>query len=90
MSFKEVRLRPKIGDHDYAWKRNRALEFLQSGSKVKLVVLFRGREREHPERGRALLERMTADVKELGHAEGIAILEGRSMTLVIAPNGPRS
>ncbi len=90
VSFKEVRLRPKIGEHDYEWKRNRAIGFLQGGSKVKLVLLFRGRERERPERGRALLERMTADVKEFGHAEGTAILEGRSMALVIAPNGPRS
>jgi translation initiation factor IF-3 len=90
VSFKEVRLRPKIGEHDYEWKRNRAIGFLQGGAKVKLVVLFRGRERERPERGRALLERMTADLEKLGHAEGTTILEGRSMTLVIAPNGPRS
>ena len=89
VSFKEVRLRPKIGDHDYGWKRDRATAFLQHGSKVKLVVLFRGREREHPERGRALLERMVEDVKELGHAEGAATFEGRSMTMVIAPNGSR-
>ena len=90
VSFKEVRLRPKIGEHDYEWKRNRAIEFLQGRSKVKLVVLFRGRERERPERGRALLDRMIADVEEFGHAEGTAIFEGRSMTLVLAPNGPRS
>ncbi len=90
VSIKEVRLRPKIGEHDYGWKRNRAIEFLQGKSKVKLVVLFRGRERERPERGRALLQRMAADVAEFGHAEGTAIFEGRSMTLVIAPNGPRS
>jgi translation initiation factor IF-3 len=90
VSFKEVRLRPRIAEHDYEWKRDRAVEFLSHRSKVKLVVLFRGREREHPERGRALLERMADDVKEVGHAEGSAIFEGRSMTLVIAPNGPRS
>ena len=90
VSFKEVRLRPRIAEHDYEWKRDRAVEFLSHRSKVKLVVLFRGREREHPERGRALLERMAADVKEVGHAEGTAIFEGRSMTLVLAPNGPRS
>lgn len=90
VSFKEVRLRPKIADHDYCWKRDRATDFLRNGSKVKLVVLFRGREREHPERGRALLERMAADVKELGHAEGAATFEGRSMTMILAPNGSRS
>ena len=85
VSFKEVRLRPRIGEHDYEWKRDRALEFLQQRSKVKLVVLFRGREREHPDRGRALLERMADDVKEVGHAEGAAVFEGRSMTMVLAP-----
>jgi translation initiation factor IF-3 len=90
VSFKEVRLRPRIGEHDYEWKRDRAVEFLSHRSKVKLVVLFRGREREHPERGRALLERMADDVKDVGHPEGTAIFEGRSMTLVIAPTGPRS
>jgi len=90
VSFKEVRLRPRIGEHDYEWKRDRAVDFLSHRSKVKLVVPFRGREREHPERGRALLERMADDVKDVGHAEGTAIFEGRSMTLVIAPNGPRS
>ena len=85
VSFKEVRLRPKIGEHDYEWKRDRAAEFLRRASKVKLVVLFRGREREHPERGRALLERMAEDVKEVGHAEGAAVFEGRRMTMVLAP-----
>jgi translation initiation factor IF-3 len=90
VSFKEVRLRPKIGEHDYEWKRDRAVGFLQGGSKVRLVVLFRGRERERPERGRALLERMVLDVKDVGHAEHAASFEGRSMTLIIVPNGPRS
>jgi len=89
VSFKEVRLRPKIGDHDYSWKRDRAVEFLGDGSKVKLVVQFRGREREHPERGRALLDRMVGDVQELGHAEGAATFEGRNMMLVLAPNGQK-
>lgn len=85
VSFKEVRLRPKIGEHDYEWKRDRAAEFLRKRSKVKLVVLFRGREREHPERGRALLDRLAADVAALGDAEGVATFEGRTMTMVLAP-----
>jgi translation initiation factor IF-3 len=54
---------------------------------VKLVVQFRGREREHPERGRALLERMIEDVQELGHADGAPTFEGRKMMMVLAPNG---
>jgi translation initiation factor IF-3 len=89
VSFKEVRLRPKIAAHDYAWKRDNALQFLRHGSKVKAVVLFRGREREHPQRGRVLLERLIEDVKDVGHAEGTAAFEGRTMTLVIAPNEGR-
>jgi translation initiation factor IF-3 len=89
VSFKEVRLRPKIGAHDYAWKRDNALQFLRHGSKVKAVVLFRGREREHPERGRDLLQRLVDDAKEVGHAEGAAAFEGRTMTLVLTPNEAR-
>jgi translation initiation factor IF-3 len=85
VSFKEVRLRPKIGAHDYAWKRDRALEFLRQGSKVKAVVLFRGREREHPERGRELIERLSQDVAAVGRLEGMPLLEGRSLTAVLAP-----
>jgi translation initiation factor IF-3 len=85
VSFKEVRLRPKIGAHDYAWKRDRALEFLQQGSKVKAVVLFRGREREHPERGRELIDRLTRDLAAVGRLEGAPVLEGRSLTAVLAP-----
>jgi translation initiation factor IF-3 len=90
VTSKEVRLRPRIGLHDYAWKRDRALEFLRTRSKVKLVVQFRGREREHPEAGRELLDRIVTDVREFGHAEGTAVFEGRSMTLVLVPNGERS
>jgi len=85
VSFKEVRLRPKIGAHDYEWKRNQALEFLRGGSKVKAVVLFRGREREHPERGRELIDRLAADVQELGKLEGPPVFESRTMTAVLAP-----
>jgi translation initiation factor IF-3 len=84
---KEVRLRPHIGPHDYEWKRNQALEFLQERSKVKLVVRLRGRERERPEIGRDLLTRLTADLREVGHLEGREIVEGPTMTIVLAPNG---
>jgi translation initiation factor IF-3 len=90
VTSKEVRLRPRIGPHDYAWKRDRAVEFLRTRVKVKLVVQFRGREREHPEAGRELLDRIVTDVREFGHAEGAAVFEGRSMTLVLAPNGERT
>lgn len=90
VSFKEVRLRPRIGAHDYAWKRDRALEFLRAGSKVKAVVLFRGREREHPERGRELIERLCLDLADVGRLEGAPLFEGRSLTAVLAPTEAKS
>jgi translation initiation factor IF-3 len=85
VSLKEVQLRPKIGSHDYAWKRDRAIAFLRDGSKVKAVVIFRGREREHPERGRDLIARLAEDVKEVGRLDGMPVAEGRRMTAVISP-----
>src|SRR5437660_1792399 len=84
VSLKEVRLRPKIASHDYEWKRNQALDFLQDGSKVKAVVFFRGREREHPERGRALIDRLAADIGEAGKLEGTPVFESRTMTAVFS------
>lgn len=85
VSIKEIRVRPKIGAHDYGWKKARLVEFLEDGCKVKLVVLFRGREREHPERGRGLLERLAADISDRGVVETMPTLEGRSMTMVVGP-----
>ena len=87
VSLKEVRLRPKIGIHDYEWKREQALDFLKRGSKVKATVFFRGREREHPEAGRKLLERLAEDVREVGHPQGRESFEGRTMTVILSPNG---
>src|SRR4029079_6652850 len=85
VSFKEVRLRPKIGVHDYEWKRSQALGFLKDGAKVKAIVFFRGREREHPERARELIDRLAADVGEVGKLEGTAVFESRTMTAGVAP-----
>lgn len=84
---KEVRLRPKIATHDYAWKRDQTIGFLRARSKVKLIVMFRGREREHPELGRQLLARLATDVAEVGHLDGRESFEGRSMTVLLSPNG---
>jgi len=84
---KEVRLRPRIATHDYAWKRDQAIGFLRARSKVKLIVMFRGREREHPELGRQLLARLAADVAEFGHLDGRESFEGRSMMVLLSPNG---
>jgi translation initiation factor IF-3 len=85
VSLKEVRLRPKIAVHDYEWKRNQALDFLRGGSKVKAIVFFRGRERDHPERGRQLIDRLAVDVHEVGKLEGTPVFESRTMTAVFAP-----
>jgi translation initiation factor IF-3 len=84
---KEVRLRPRISTHDYAWKRDQALEFLRGRDSVKVVVFFRGREREHPEAGRKLLERLFEDVREVGHPQGRESFEGRTMNVILTPNG---
>jgi translation initiation factor IF-3 len=82
-----VRLRPRIATHDYAWKRDQAISFLRTRSKVKLIVTFRGREREHPELGRQLLTRLAADVAEYGQLDGRESFEGRSMTVLVSPIG---
>jgi translation initiation factor IF-3 len=84
---KEVRLRPRISTHDYAWKRDQALEFLRDRDSVKVVVFFRGREREHPEQGRKLLQRLFEDVREVGQPQGRESFEGRTMTVILTPNG---
>jgi translation initiation factor IF-3 len=85
--LKEVQLTPKLSANDYAWKRDRALEFLGDGAKVKAVVKFRGREREHPERGRDLIARLADDVRDVGRLEGTPVAEGRTIVAVIAPLG---
>lgn len=84
---KEVRLRPWIAPHDYTWKRDQALELLRGRRRVKLIVFFRGRERERPEVGRDLLARLLADLQAVGKAEGRETFEGRTMTVVVTPNG---
>jgi len=85
--LKEVQLSPKLSSNDYAWKRDRALEFLGEGAKVRAVVKFRGREREHPERGRDLIARLADDVRDVGRLEGMPVAEGRTLVAVIAPLG---
>ena len=82
---KEIKLRPKIGQHDYETKMGHVQRFLNQRAKVKVTIMFRGREREHPDRGRDLLMRLADDVKELGLIEAQPLLEGRNMTMVLAP-----
>jgi translation initiation factor IF-3 len=82
---KEIKLRPKIGIHDYETKKGHVVRFLNQRAKVKVTIMFRGREREHPDRGRDLLMRLADDVKEIGVIEIQPLLEGRNMTMVMAP-----
>ncbi len=84
VSFKEVRLTPKIGSGDFDTKVHRAIEFLEDGDRIKVTVRFRGRELTHPELGRAMLARFTDRIKEHGTPERAPLLEGKSMHLTVA------
>ena len=84
VTFKEVRLSPKIGSGDFETKVHRAIEFLEDGDRIKVTVRFRGRELTHPELGRNMLARFTEQIKEHGVAERAPLLEGKSMHLTVA------
>jgi len=84
VTFKEVRLTPKIGSGDFETKVHRAIEFLEDGDRIKVTVRFRGRELTHPELGRNMLTRFTERVKEHGTPERAPLLEGKSMHLTMA------
>ena len=83
--LKEVKLRPKIEDHDYNFKVEHGRQFLLEHDKVKFTVMFRGREMAHPEAGLRLLQRVIKDLEEAGQVEIPARMEGRSMTLLMVP-----
>src|SRR3954453_6719989 len=84
VTFKEVRLSPKIGSGDFETKVHRAVEFLEDGDRIKVTVRFRGRELTHPELGRNMLAKFTDRIKEHGVAERAPLLEGKSMHLTVA------
>jgi translation initiation factor IF-3 len=84
VTFKEVRLKPKIGVGDFDTKVRRAIEFLEDGDRIKVAVQFRGRELTHPEIGRALLEKFTERIKDHGAVERSPLLEGKSMHVTVA------
>jgi translation initiation factor IF-3 len=84
VTFKEVRLSPKIGVGDFTTKLHRAVEFLEDGDRIKVTVRFRGRELSHPELGRTLLERFAKQVEEHATIERMPVLEGKSMFIVLA------
>ena len=83
--LREVRLKVKIGDHDLALKMRRAERFLKEGDKVKLSVMFRGRENAHPEIGRALLTRVREEMSEIYTVEKPPTMEGRFMNMILGP-----
>jgi translation initiation factor IF-3 len=88
ISVKEIKYRPKISDHDFDFKTRRVREFLSDGNKVKVTIMFRGRELAHPEFGRDLLQRVveaTADLCQGEYHPGTSRLEHRNMTLVLQP-----
>ncbi|MEM6356765.1 MAG: translation initiation factor IF-3 [Pseudomonadota bacterium] len=85
IEVKEVKFRPNIDTHDYDVKMRSVTKFLGEGDKVKVTLRFRGREMAHQELGRDLLQRVAGDITELGKVESMPKLEGRQMTMVIAP-----
>jgi translation initiation factor IF-3 len=82
---KEIKLRPKIGVHDYNTKKGHVERFLNQRAKVKVTIMFRGRETSHPERGRDLLLKLADDVKDIGVIESQPLLDGRNMVMVLGP-----
>jgi translation initiation factor IF-3 len=85
VQLKEIRYRPNIEDHDFDFKTNHVREFLQEGNKVKVTVMFRGREMTHTEHGRTVLDRVATEVSPIANVEIPPKLEGRNMSMIVAP-----
>lgn len=86
VNVREIKLRPKIADNDYNTKKSHVERFLRSGDKVKVTIMFRGREQAHPERGRDLLQRLVDDLGELVEVESSPLQEGRNMSMLLGPS----
>ena len=86
VNVREIKLRPKIADHDYETKKGHVERFLRQQNKVKITIMFRGREQAHPERGRALLQRLYEDLDGLATIESEPLQEGRNMSMMLAPS----
>ena len=89
-ALREVRFRPKIGTHDFLSKMRKVREFIADGTKVKVAVVFRGRELAHPERGMTLLKRVADEIQHEARLEGAPGTEGRSVSMMLAPGPKRS
>jgi translation initiation factor IF-3 len=85
VTIREMKLRPKIATHDYETKKGHIIRFLKDQSKVKVTIMFRGREQAHPERGETLLRKLAGELDELGVIEQQPNQEGRNMTMILAP-----
>jgi translation initiation factor IF-3 len=85
VTVREMKLRPKIATHDYETKKGHVLRFLKQNDKVKVTIMFRGREQAHPERGEALLRKLADELSEFGAIEQEPNQEGRNMTMLMAP-----
>jgi translation initiation factor IF-3 len=85
VNVREIKLRPKIATHDYETKKGHVERFLRNRDKVKVTIMFRGREQAHPERGRALLQRLFGDLEGLATIESEPLQEGRNMSMLLAP-----
>ncbi len=85
IQLKEVKYRPGIDDHDFDTKTRHARRFLEEGNKVKVTLMFRGRQIAHPELGRAVVERVATELADIGKIESDAKMEGKSMTMILSP-----
>ena len=90
ISIKEVKLRPNIEQHDFDVKVKNAVRFVQEGNKVKVTIMFRGRELSHPELGREILDRVAATLGDTVSVERNAKLEGKNMTMILAPKAQKA
>ena len=86
VNIREIKLRPKIAAHDYATKKGHVERFLKHHDKVKVTIMFRGREQAHPERGRALLQKLFEDLGGIAVIESAPLQEGRNMSMLLAPS----
>ena len=85
IKVKEMKLRPKIGEHDFQTKFHAVKSFLEEGDKVKLTIMFRGREMVHQDIGKNLLDRMARELKAISTVERMPLLEGKNMIMILAP-----
>lgn len=83
--LKEVKYRPGIDEHDFATKTRNAKRFIEEGNKVKVTLMFRGRQITHPELGRAVVDRVATELAEIAKVESMPLMEGRSLTMILAP-----